>query len=75
MARRDGFKRGTGCYTCVSCGKQTRETPTNRDAAFNRSCQKCWDEGGWINAHEDGMHEPGSEPECPLCQKEADNGE
>ena len=48
-----GFTKGTGCFTCISCGKKTRQTD-DPDAASMKMCNRCWQMGGDDNAVSDG---------------------
>ena len=50
----DRFKRGTGCYTCKSCGKRTRETGEGESSC--EMCRRCYDIGGYENSLSDGGH-------------------
>lgn len=66
------FKPGSGCYTCRSCGKQTRETGEGEsDIGLCRACQE---EADWENIHSDQAHDqPGNaDPNCPICNKQKD---
>lgn len=57
------FQRGSGCFTCDQCGKQTRNTGDNGPTGL---CQACYDKCGMENAHADGAHAVPC-PECHLC--------
>ena len=63
------FERGNSVYKCNSCGLMTRDTGRGESVG---GCYKCWEEGGWINEHEntDGDHDGlGPQPDdCPLCR-------
>lgn len=48
----DRFGRG-GCYTCLACGKKTRDT--GHDEAGVELCRKCYDEAGAENRRADGL--------------------
>jgi hypothetical protein len=61
------FTKGSGCYTCVSCGKLTRDDG-NGDSVHCRLCTKCFEESGLENEHSDGGHAPGSCAGCPTCR-------
>lgn len=47
------FKKGSGCYRCLACGKLTRDTG-DPSAAMNQICSRCWEMGGDENAVMDG---------------------
>lgn len=59
------FARGSGCYTCSSCGKKTRSTGRG-DNENCGVCVKCFDNGGLENQHSDEGH-AGDVASCPLC--------
>jgi ribosome-binding protein aMBF1 (putative translation factor) len=46
------FQRGSGCYTCKSCGKKTRKTG---DGAELGLCNRCYEMAGDENAVADGQ--------------------
>jgi len=48
------FEKGSGCFTCISCGKATRNTIGNASA---RLCPHCYDLAGHENEHLDGYFE------------------
>ena len=50
---RNRFQRGSGCYTCLCCGKRTRSTG-NRDNEFVELCVRCYEIAGDENAVSDG---------------------
>lgn len=41
------FQRGSGCFTCKSCGKMTRDTDDN--GSWCRVCPLCYEKGSWGN--------------------------
>ena len=49
--KKDGFKKGSGCFPCEECGKLTRRTP---ETSGTDLCRKCFDEGTRRNAIADG---------------------
>jgi hypothetical protein len=71
-----GFKGAV--YTCVVCGKKTRETGDGESSC--NLCKKCYYEGGLENEHSDndgehviGLNPDGSfvlgkHPDCPICK-------
>ena len=59
------FRRGTGCYTCRSCGKKTRETGSSE--SFAELCLTCFDYFSWENTHNDESHAETPDPDCPIC--------
>lgn len=68
MANR--FKRGSGCYTCVDCGKRTRATGRG-DNEHVKLCEDCYDRAGDENSVADGLlsveafkERWGRDPEC-----------
>lgn len=46
------FRKGSGVYKCISCGRQTRET--GQDESRNNLCLPCYEVGGLENAYFDG---------------------
>ena len=49
MARQaNRFQRGSGCYRCEICGRNTRSTGRG-DNEWNRSCAECFDLAGIEN--------------------------
>ncbi len=61
------FQRGSGCYECRKCKKQTRETGEGESQV--KLCRKCYDEAGYECDHLDGNHATEKWPaECPLCR-------
>lgn len=59
------FTKGSGCYTCSSCGKLTRSTGRG-DNENSGVCAKCFDNGGLENEHSDMGHK-GDVKDCPIC--------
>lgn len=49
MKTHSGFRTGTGCFKCESCGKLTRQVDT--DLPY---CQKCINEQELENSYNDG---------------------
>ena len=62
------FQKGTGCYTCAVCGKQTRDTGAGE--AGCGLCAGCYEMAGWENAHSDRDHQTNPDPACPICKEE-----
>ncbi len=48
----NGFKKGSGCFACSSCGKLTRNTGDNEAV-----CPLCYEKGGCENALSDAGYE------------------
>jgi len=48
------FQKGSGCYACTVCGKQTRSTGRG-DNENVRMCTGCYDKAGDENAVADGQ--------------------
>jgi carboxypeptidase C (cathepsin A) len=50
---KDGFKKGSGCFPCILCGKLTRQRDSNSEL-----CRKCEEEGEELNymADHKGQH-------------------
>ena len=48
------FKRGSGCYKCSDCGKQTRDT--GEGEAGVGLCKRCYDLAGEYNVFQDGFY-------------------
>lgn len=45
--KRNGFKSGSGCYTCESCTRLTRDT--GEQSIGCRLCPDCWEIAGYAN--------------------------
>jgi hypothetical protein len=54
MASNSHFQRGTGRFTCTSCGKKTRATG-HRDNEYVGMCRDCYERAGNENAVSDGQ--------------------
>lgn len=54
MTRNSRFARGSGVYTCKSCGKKTRETGEGESSI--RMCLLCHEIGAFENSLSDGGH-------------------
>ncbi len=52
-------------YTCIDCGKRTRDT--GRGEEGTDLCWKCYEAAGWENAHSDNDHAHNPDPDCPIC--------
>ena len=67
----DGFKNGSGCYTCYVCKKRTRATndADSVDAAYIKLCRNCYLEAGEENGHDDGHHLDDPSADCHQCFK------
>ena len=48
----NGFKKGSGVYSCSCCGRKTRATGRN-DNEHLQMCAECYDLGGLENLIED----------------------
>lgn len=48
---KSGFQRGTGCFKCESCGRQTRLT--GAQSVGSRSCEQCYELAGIYNEYQD----------------------
>ena len=53
MRQANRFQAGSGCYTCKSCGKRTRDT--GGDNTDLEMCRECYDRAGDENAVNDGQ--------------------
>lgn len=65
------MQRGSGIYTCASCGEQTRETGDGESSC--NLCKQCFHDAGMENSHSDGYHDAdqqGPQDDCPICQRE-----
>lgn len=51
--KNDRFKKGSGVYTCSSCGKRTRDV--NREEGQAGLCARCYEKAGDENSVSDGM--------------------
>jgi hypothetical protein len=60
------IQKNSGVYTCVSCGKQTRET--GADESSVEMCKKCYIFAGQENTHSD-CHS-GNVKECAKCRED-----
>jgi len=49
-----GFDKGSGCYTCIECGKKTRNTNYGSEADM-KLCKKCYQAAEQENAESDGV--------------------
>jgi len=49
--KHDKFKRGSGCFSCKSCGRQTRDTGDNGELQL---CSECYEMAGIENSIADG---------------------
>lgn len=56
MARSSQFQRGSGCYTCLICGKRTRETGGGESGC--NLCVRCMEVSGHENSVADGVMTP-----------------
>ncbi len=52
-SRGSGFQKGSGCYTCSNCKKQTRSTGRG-DNENCGLCARCYDMSGDENMIQDG---------------------
>jgi len=50
--RKDRFEKGSGCYTCLDCGKRTRETGECESGC--QLCKECYELAGLENMLQDG---------------------
>ena len=58
------YAKGSGSYTCVSCGRRTRET--GQDESRVELCLSCYEAAGLENEHSDYGH-PDFVDGCPTC--------
>jgi hypothetical protein len=61
------FKKQSGVYTCVDCGKQTRETGAG-ESTFEL-CRNCLNRAELSNEHSDKGHDTPVK-NCPDCEVE-----
>lgn len=61
------FQKGSGVYTCINCGKQTRETGDGESSV--EMCAACYELGGMENMHSDDGHE-GNIADCAECREQ-----
>lgn len=52
MSSHNRFARGTGCYTCESCGRKTRQTDVNSGSDW-KVCADCFELAGYQNGISD----------------------
>lgn len=45
--KKNGYKTGSGCFTCGSCGRLTRDT--HNDNGNLKTCPDCYELGGIEN--------------------------
>lgn len=67
--QRTSFSTYNQPRTCNCCGKRFADN-AGRDNT-DRTCPKCYEEAGYINAHSDGYHNAdaeGPQADCPDCQ-------
>lgn len=68
----DGFRKGTGCFTCKKCGKKTRITPEIEAISSMRWCEFCILQSEHWNSLTDNDKKC-TDPKCPYCKnKEVD---
>ena len=65
------YEKGSGCYTCLDCGKKTRETGEGESGC--KLCRDCYESAGLENEHNDtGGHDRSGQNlklnNCPLCK-------
>lgn len=49
MNSRNRFQKGSGCYKCKCCGRNTRSTG-NGDNEYVQMCEQCYEMGGIENS-------------------------
>lgn len=64
------FRKGSGVYVCLGCGKRTRETGSSESNV--ELCIDCYDDAGMENEHDDGHHDDNPHSDCRWC-REASN--
>lgn len=69
MNTRNRFQRGSGCYKCRCCGRNTRSTGRG-DNEHSRLCEQCYDLGGIENEISDQGSTPELEAEAEKLRKE-----
>lgn len=52
MTSHNRFARGTGCFTCESCGRRTRQTPVTAGSDWP-VCEDCFELAGYQNGISD----------------------
>lgn len=63
------FKKGSGCFTCLECGKRTRRTVDSNIG--DEFCRACIDAGEHENAHNDNAKDWNcGNPDCKLNPRE-----
>jgi hypothetical protein len=62
------FERGSGCYKCASCGRQTRSTGRGDNEGAG-GCAECYDLGGIENLISDNGETPELLAEVAALQK------
>lgn len=55
MATNNRFKRGSGCFSCSDCKRQTRDT--GGDNTDLELCEECYEMAGIENAIADGNND------------------
>lgn len=61
------FQKGTGCFKCEGCGRQTRAT--GEQAVGVKLCPECWDLAGYYNEWQDDYFKPEEIPACEALLK------
>ena len=64
------FEKNSGCYTCLDCGKLTRETGESESGC--ELCKNCFKRAGLENQHNDtSRHGKFEKTEnCPVCERQ-----
>lgn len=66
VRRNDRFRRGSGCYTCWGCQRQTRET--GRGESGVGLCAQCDQRWAATEAHDSAGHDAEHpDADCPIC--------
>jgi hypothetical protein len=66
ISRFQGGIKGT-TYTCLECGKKTRETGDSESSVS--LCAKCYEDAGLYNQHQDDHSKRGPDPDCKWCKE------
>jgi hypothetical protein len=55
-------------YQCRICEHQRRVDEWSIDSLGTELCERCYEEAGLENEHQDGYHEDAPHPDCPDCR-------
>ena len=68
----DAYRSNVAAIDCGDCGRDAltfADDAEFHDAIGCGLCVPCFTDAGWENAHSDGNHGPGTQPQCPACRE------